>query len=132
MANALINQERGLYSARGVGRRPSGGPWQVEKKIRETADVITFVVKRIDDRLVKTSLPGQYVTVNMLMPDWVHQPRQSAHHVGVVPARASGGRTPGARGAGDGPPPATAVDTSVGYGRAGCVAAMNSSGFGRG
>ena len=131
MANALINQERGLYSARGVRAETVWRPWQVEKKIRETADVITFVVKRIDDRLVKTSLPGQYVTVNMLMPDWVHQPRQSAHSV-IVPARASGGRTPGARGAGDGPPPATAVDTSVGYGRAGCVAAMTSSGFGRG
>src|SRR5207342_3130464 len=51
-------------------------PWQIESKIRETADVVTFVVKRIDDRLVKTSLPGQYVTVKMLMPDGVHQPRQ--------------------------------------------------------
>ena len=45
-------------------------------KIRETADVVTFVVRRIDDRLVKTSLPGQYVTVKVLMPDGVHQPRQ--------------------------------------------------------
>jgi nitric oxide dioxygenase len=76
MANALINQERGLYSARGVRAETVWRPWQVEKKIRETADVVTFVVKRIDDRLVKTSLPGQYVTVKMLMPDRVHQPRQ--------------------------------------------------------
>jgi nitric oxide dioxygenase len=38
--------------------------------------VVTFRVKRIDDRLVKTSLPGQYVTVKVLMPDGVHQPRQ--------------------------------------------------------
>jgi len=37
---------------------------------------VTFVVKRVDDRLVKTSLPGQYVTVKMLMPDGLHQPRQ--------------------------------------------------------
>jgi nitric oxide dioxygenase len=48
----------------------------VEHKITETDDVVTFVVKRIDDRLVKTSLPGQYVTVLMLMPDGVRQPRQ--------------------------------------------------------
>jgi nitric oxide dioxygenase len=34
------------------------------------------VVKRIDDRLVKTSLPGQYVTVRVTMPDGVRQPRQ--------------------------------------------------------
>ena len=76
MANALINQERGLYSARGVRPDRVWRPWQVESKIRETADVVTFIVRRIDDRLVKTSLPGQYVTVKVLMPDGVHQPRQ--------------------------------------------------------
>jgi len=48
----------------------------VEKKIPESPDVMTFVFKRIDDRLVKTSLPGQYVTVQMPMPDGVRQPRQ--------------------------------------------------------
>ena len=76
MANALINQERGLYSARGVRSETVWRPWRVERKIRETADVVTFVVKRVDDRLVKTSLPGQYVTVKMLMADGLHQPRQ--------------------------------------------------------
>src|SRR3954451_21682570 len=76
MANALINQERGLYSARGVRPETVWRPWRVERKIRETDDVVTFVVRRIDDRLVKTSLPGQYVTVRMLMPDGVLQPRQ--------------------------------------------------------
>ena len=76
MANALINQERGLYSARGVRPETVWRPWQVASKIRETADVVTFIVRRIDDRLVKTSLPGQYVTVKVLMPDGVHQPRQ--------------------------------------------------------
>ena len=76
MAYALINQERGLYSARGVTPETVWRDWRVEKKIRETDDVVTFVVKRIDDRLVKTSLPGQYVTVRMRMPDGVRQPRQ--------------------------------------------------------
>ena len=76
MADALINQERGLYSARGVRPETVWRPWKVEKKIRETADVATFVVHRVDDRLVKNSLPGQYVTVRMAMPDGVHQPRQ--------------------------------------------------------
>jgi nitric oxide dioxygenase len=76
MANALINQERGLYSARGVRPERVWRPWQVERKIRETADVATFVVKRIDDRLVKTSLPGQYVTVLVPVPDGIRQPRQ--------------------------------------------------------
>jgi nitric oxide dioxygenase len=76
MANALINQERGLYSARGVRPTTVWRPWQVEKKIKETADVVTFVVHRVDDRLVKTSLPGQYVTVKVQMPDGLQQPRQ--------------------------------------------------------
>src|SRR4051795_3616192 len=76
MANALINQERGLYSARGVRPETVWRDWQGEEKVRETDDVAVFRVKRIDDRLVRTSLPGQYVTVRMQMPDGVHQPRQ--------------------------------------------------------
>lgn len=76
MADALINQERGLYSARGVRAETVWRDWQVERKIRETPSAVTFVVKRIDDRLVKTSLPGQYVTVRVPMPDGVRQPRQ--------------------------------------------------------
>jgi len=76
MAYALINQERGLYSARGVRPDTVWRDWRVEDKRQETADVVTFRVKRMDDRLVKTSLPGQYVTVKVLMPDGVHQPRQ--------------------------------------------------------
>jgi nitric oxide dioxygenase len=50
--------------------------WQIEDKVRETDDVVRFRVRRIDDRPVRTSLPGQYVTVKMPMPDGVHQPRQ--------------------------------------------------------
>jgi nitric oxide dioxygenase len=76
MAYALINQERGLYSARGVRPETVWRPWEVVEKVQETAEVVTFRVKRVDDRLVKTSLPGQYVTVKVLMPDGVHQPRQ--------------------------------------------------------
>ena len=45
MANALINQERGLYSARGVRPETVWRPWRVEKKIRETAEMVTFVVE---------------------------------------------------------------------------------------
>ena len=76
MAYALINQERGLYSARGVRPETVWREWEVAEKIRETEDVVTFRVRRVDDRLVKTSLPGQYVTVKVPMPDGVRQPRQ--------------------------------------------------------
>ncbi len=76
MAYALINQERGLYSARGVRPETVWREWEVAEKIRETEDVVTFRMRRVDDRLVKTSLPGQYVTVQVPMPDGVRQPRQ--------------------------------------------------------
>jgi len=76
MAYALINQERGLYSARGVRPDTVWRDWEVAERVQETDDVVTFRVKRIGDRLVKTSLPGQYVSVKVPMPDGVHQPRQ--------------------------------------------------------
>jgi nitric oxide dioxygenase len=76
LAYALINQERGLYSARGVRPETVWREWEVAEKIRETEEVVTFRMRRTDDRLVKTSLPGQYVTVQVPMPDGVRQPRQ--------------------------------------------------------
>jgi nitric oxide dioxygenase len=76
MAYTLTHIERGLYGARGVRPETAWRQWEVEKKIQETADVVTFVVKRIDDRLVKPSLPGQYLTVQVTMPDGTRQPRQ--------------------------------------------------------
>ncbi len=76
MANTLINLERGLYSARGVTPATVWREWEVAQKISETNDVVTFKLRKVDDRLVKTSLPGQYITVKMLRPDGTHQPRQ--------------------------------------------------------
>jgi len=76
MANTLINQERGLYSARGVRPETVWREWEVAEKVQETDDVLTFRMRRTDDRIVKTSLPGQYVTVQVPMPDGVRQPRQ--------------------------------------------------------
>src|SRR5919199_3165430 len=58
MAWALVHLERGLYSARGGRPQTVWRPGEVVQKLPETDDVVTFVVKRIDDRLVKTSLPG--------------------------------------------------------------------------
>src|SRR3954462_2857769 len=75
MAYALINQERGLYSARGVRPETVWREWEVEERYQETEDVVTFRMRRTDDRLVRTSLPGQYVTVQVPLPDGVRQPR---------------------------------------------------------
>lgn len=76
MANMLINKERGLYSALRLSPETIWRTWRVAQKIQETADVATFIVERTDERDVKPSLPGQYVTVKMKMPDGVQQPRQ--------------------------------------------------------
>jgi nitric oxide dioxygenase len=76
MAYALIHTERGLYSARGVRPETVWRDWRVVEKVPETDEVVTFRLQRTDDRLVKTSLPGQYVTVQVPMPDGVRQPRQ--------------------------------------------------------
>jgi nitric oxide dioxygenase len=76
MAYTLTHVERGLYGARGVRPQTVWRQWEVEKKIQETDDVVTFVVKRIEDHLVKPSLPGQYISVQVSLPDGTRQPRQ--------------------------------------------------------
>lgn len=76
MASDLINIERGLYSARGVRPDYVYRDWEVLEKNPVTDDVVEFVVGRMDNRIVKTSLPGQYITLLMDMPDGTKQPRQ--------------------------------------------------------
>lgn len=76
MANTLINLERGLYDAVGLSPDTIWRSWRLAERIRETDDVVTFVVERTDERDVKPSLPGQYVTLQMPVPDGAHQPRQ--------------------------------------------------------
>jgi nitric oxide dioxygenase len=76
MANTLINLERGLYDAVGLSPDTIWRSWRLAQRIQETNDVVTFVVERTDERDVKPSLPGQYVTLQMPVPDGAHQPRQ--------------------------------------------------------
>lgn len=76
MANVLINLERSMYADAGLTPEGVWRTWKVMQKIRETDDVVTFVVERTDDRAVEPSLPGQYVSLKALMSDGVHQPRQ--------------------------------------------------------
>src|SRR5262249_27434897 len=75
MVYTLTHVKRGLHNARGE-TADGMAEMEVEKKLQETDDVVTFVVKRIDDHLVKPSLPGQYITVQVQLPDGTRQPRQ--------------------------------------------------------
>ncbi|WP_157006788.1 globin domain-containing protein [Agromyces laixinhei] len=76
MANTLINLERGLYDSVGVAPDTIWRTWRLAERIQETDDVVTFVVERTDDRDILPSLPGQYVSLQMPMPDGTRQPRQ--------------------------------------------------------
>jgi nitric oxide dioxygenase len=76
MANMLTNQERTMYAAADLSPETVWETWRVTEKIRETEDVVTFVVESTNERSGKRSLPGQYVTLKALMPDGMHQPRQ--------------------------------------------------------
>ena len=76
MATMLINKERGLYEAVDLNPDEIWRTWEVVGRHEETADVLSFVVKRTDPRPTKASLPGQYVSLKKEMPDGVHQLRQ--------------------------------------------------------
>ncbi|MDR6505046.1 globin domain-containing protein [Arthrobacter oryzae] len=101
MANMLINKERGLYNAVHLSPETIWRTWRVARRIQETDDVVTFVVERTDERDVKPSLPGQYVTIKMPMHDGVQQPRQysltradDGHHRQFAVKRVHGLPTP--------------------------------------
>ena len=101
MANTLIGLERGLYDEVGLSPDTVWRSWRLAQRIQETEDVVTFVVERTDERDVKPSLPGQYVTLQMPVPDGAHQPRQysltradDGHHRWFAVKRISGGGAP--------------------------------------
>jgi nitric oxide dioxygenase len=76
MANALINQERALYRAAELTPDSVWQSWRIARKTRESDDVVTFVLQGPDGAAAAPSLPGQYVSLKVLMPDGVWQPRQ--------------------------------------------------------
>ncbi|MFH8750557.1 globin domain-containing protein [Streptomyces rimosus] len=76
MANALIALEERLYAAAGT---PGGDVWReyrVTGRFQETDDVATFVVQPVDGGPLPESRPGQYVSVQVELPDGARQIRQ--------------------------------------------------------
>ncbi|MCQ4041260.1 globin domain-containing protein [Streptantibioticus rubrisoli] len=76
MANALIAIEERLYT--GVGAA-SGDVWRdyrVLARYQETDDVVTFLVRPVDDAPLPPSRPGQYVSAQVQLPDGARQIRQ--------------------------------------------------------
>ncbi|MEV2211883.1 globin domain-containing protein [Streptomyces sp. NPDC050997] len=76
MANALIAIEARLYQATGA---PEGEVWQrmeITERRQETPDVVSFLLRFTDGRPTASFRPGQYVSVQVELPDGARQIRQ--------------------------------------------------------
>ncbi|MGW2187626.1 globin domain-containing protein [Streptomyces sp. NPDC001719] len=76
MANALIAIEARLYAEAGTPDGDTRVPCVITGRIQETAEVITFLVRPLDGRPLPASRPGQYVSVQVELPDGARQIRQ--------------------------------------------------------
>ncbi|MFF4529650.1 globin domain-containing protein [Streptomyces sp. NPDC001407] len=76
MANALIAIEARLYAEAGTPDGDTRVPCVITGRIQETAEVITFLVRPLDGRPLPVSRPGQYVSVQVELPDGARQIRQ--------------------------------------------------------
>ncbi|MDF3297234.1 globin domain-containing protein [Streptomyces tropicalis] len=73
MADALTAAERGLYEqGGGAGRRD----WEVAERVTETSDVVSFLLRPADGGPVTPYRAGQYVSVQVELPDGARQLRQ--------------------------------------------------------
>ena len=75
-ATQLIAMEARLYAEATVDPAQPVRPYQVVRRIEETADVISLVLEPADGGELPASAPGQYVSVFVDLPDQTRQPRQ--------------------------------------------------------
>ncbi|MFF1461736.1 globin domain-containing protein [Streptomyces sp. NPDC058330] len=76
MANALISLEERLYAQQGVVAGDVWREWTVVSRTEETEDVATFRLTPSDGAPAPAFRPGQYVSVQVKLPDGAHQIRQ--------------------------------------------------------
>ncbi|MFE0463309.1 globin domain-containing protein [Kitasatospora sp. NPDC058965] len=76
MANALIALEADRYRQAGVAPGDVWRAYRVTGRRQETADVVTFLVQPADGAGLPAQRPGQYVSVQVELPDGAHQIRQ--------------------------------------------------------
>ncbi|MGG8405733.1 globin domain-containing protein [Streptomyces sp. 12297] len=76
MANALIASEERLYAARQVAAGDVWRDWRVAARTEETADCATFRLVPADGAPAPAFRPGQYVSVQVELPDGARQIRQ--------------------------------------------------------
>jgi len=76
MANALISIEKGLYADAGV---PDGDVWRtlvLRRRVQESPDTVSFVLGTPDRSALPKARPGQYVSLQVTLPDGARQIRQ--------------------------------------------------------
>ncbi|AWZ07489.1 MULTISPECIES: globin domain-containing protein [unclassified Streptomyces] len=76
MANALITIEERLYAEQQVLAGDVWRDWTVAARVEETADCATFHLTPADGAPAPGFKPGQYVSVQVELPDGAHQIRQ--------------------------------------------------------
>ncbi|MER8234292.1 globin domain-containing protein [Streptomyces sp. NPDC094049] len=76
MANALIAVESRLYQETGVAEGKVWRPMEIAERHEETPDTISFVLRHPDGSPTAAFRPGQYVSVQVALPDGARQIRQ--------------------------------------------------------
>ncbi|MFF7336434.1 globin domain-containing protein [Streptomyces sp. NPDC008163] len=76
MANALIAAEERLYAEQGVVAGDVWRAWEVVSRTEETDDVARFRIRPADGSPAPAFRPGQYVSVQVELPDGARQIRQ--------------------------------------------------------
>ncbi|GAA1265008.1 FAD-binding oxidoreductase [Kitasatospora nipponensis] len=76
MANALIAIEARLYQQAGTPDGDVWGSYRIVGRRQETDEVVTFLARPADDRPLPAHRPGQYVSVQVELPDGARQIRQ--------------------------------------------------------
>lgn len=76
MAGALVSIEKGLYAEAGVA---DGDVWRtlvLRRRVQESPDTVSFVLGTPDHSSLPAALPGQYVSLQVTLPDGARQIRQ--------------------------------------------------------
>lgn len=76
MAGALLAIEERLYAEVGAPGGDTSRDYRVVGRYEEADEVVTFLVRPLDGSPVPPSRPGQYVSVQVQLPDGARQVRQ--------------------------------------------------------
>ena len=76
MAGALVTIEKGLYADAGVAHADVWRTLVLRRRRQESPDTVSFVLGAADHSVLPKARPGQYVSVQVTLPDGARQIRQ--------------------------------------------------------